>query len=370
MRKKIAVRRISVFVAGLTRLLFLLLPTLTYSGQAVAAGFDCAHAATPTEIYICLDYRVSDLDSALHTLYNEAQQQAKDAIALGNAQKRWLAQRNRCTSPECLLKTYRSRIAELSPSHTLAKEPEATLPWDLAPPKSLQAKGLNIRRVIYTNPTGQRLIVSYTNKAHRELGFADFATGKFIAEKDVQWVPRVNEDPVAFVLKSTGEIFERADPDRVNGGALRSEEDADSPYLLGTHGLGAALPFTTFRRGFCHKHDFIGVHVQDKKVLVGFVDSPEGGCYEGDPTLPIDQYFFEYPVIIGSSLFSGWHPELHVIRFNEELYSGSPQIGRKAILAWESDLKSLIPDDLCNGDGECLLGRLARLIKRAQQSIH
>lgn len=88
-----------------------LLPQL---GQA--ASFDCAKAASFVEKAICSRGNLSRLDDALAENYS-----AMRAANIGDGarrhlqatQKKWLAERNRCTDERCVANAYRQRIDEI-----------------------------------------------------------------------------------------------------------------------------------------------------------------------------------------------------------------------------------------------------------------
>ncbi len=83
---------------------------------AQAASFDCAKAAGSDERAICADRTLNDLDVQMATKY----QFLRGLFAMGargamqDSQQDWLAKRQRCGGDTaCLLKSYRTRIAEL-----------------------------------------------------------------------------------------------------------------------------------------------------------------------------------------------------------------------------------------------------------------
>lgn len=84
------------------------------AGTVHAAGFDCARAATPVEKLICADAILSQDDEDLAEAYRQALAQGKQAGAVREAQRRWLAQdRNRCADLACLRASYARRLEVL-----------------------------------------------------------------------------------------------------------------------------------------------------------------------------------------------------------------------------------------------------------------
>ncbi len=81
-----------------------------------APSFDCTKASTFSEKAICNDPLLGKLDGALSENYKYML--ASDIgdggrIDLKTTQKKWLAERNKCTDNQCLATTYRKRIDEV-----------------------------------------------------------------------------------------------------------------------------------------------------------------------------------------------------------------------------------------------------------------
>ncbi|MGK8187053.1 lysozyme inhibitor LprI family protein [Serratia marcescens] len=94
----------------------LLLAALAAPFAAPAASFDCAKAAGSDERAICANRTLNDLDVQMATKY----QFLRGLFAMGargamqDSQQSWLTKRQRCGGDTaCLLKSYRTRIAEL-----------------------------------------------------------------------------------------------------------------------------------------------------------------------------------------------------------------------------------------------------------------
>jgi uncharacterized protein YecT (DUF1311 family) len=82
-----------------------------------AASFDCSKAATQSERLICGDQQLSSADDQLARVYAEAVLRASNQGALISEQRSWIKTgRDTCQDAECMLKAYKSRIAELQSS--------------------------------------------------------------------------------------------------------------------------------------------------------------------------------------------------------------------------------------------------------------
>jgi uncharacterized protein len=88
-----------------------------WATQALAAGFDCAKAATKVEKLICNDPALSQLDDQLSQKYIETQASSSDKDAVKKQQLDWLKNaRNACESVDCLKTAYADRLAQLGNS--------------------------------------------------------------------------------------------------------------------------------------------------------------------------------------------------------------------------------------------------------------
>lgn len=83
---------------------------------AHAVSFDCTKASTFVEKAICIDPLLGKLDDALSANYthmrasNIGDGARKD---LKTTQQKWLSERNKCTTSECVTSAYRKRIDEV-----------------------------------------------------------------------------------------------------------------------------------------------------------------------------------------------------------------------------------------------------------------
>ncbi|AKM03842.1 hypothetical protein ABD05_27600 [Burkholderia pyrrocinia] len=88
---------------------------------AQAASFDCAKASTFVEREICGNPALSRLDDALNADYkhvvddfaNYPVEDPPEYHQFVASQKVWLKARNRCTTTQCLIDSYRKRIDAL-----------------------------------------------------------------------------------------------------------------------------------------------------------------------------------------------------------------------------------------------------------------
>jgi uncharacterized protein len=94
--------------------LLVALTALFVSSSAFAVSFDCAKASTFAEKTIYSDPLLRKLDDALSSNYKAmlGADFGGSAENLRNDQRKWIANRNKCTTRECLVATYRERIDE------------------------------------------------------------------------------------------------------------------------------------------------------------------------------------------------------------------------------------------------------------------
>jgi uncharacterized protein len=81
--------------------------------EARAASFECAKASTAVEKLICSDAKLSVLDTRLAQAYRQALATPAVAQRVKPEQRRWLAERNKCTDVACLTAAYQKRLADL-----------------------------------------------------------------------------------------------------------------------------------------------------------------------------------------------------------------------------------------------------------------
>lgn len=107
---------------------------LAPAGSAWAASFDCTKAATQVEKAICANSMLSALDTRMANAYGLARWRMPE---VKQEQRNWLAQRNTCTSDDCLAAAYRGRIVALA-AHVARYEKDAGhFPSDEEPYASL-----------------------------------------------------------------------------------------------------------------------------------------------------------------------------------------------------------------------------------------
>lgn len=109
----------------------LALGSMLIPGMLLAAGFDCARAASAAEKAICADAGLSALDEHLARYYDAGRMVLKEgAPCLQSDQHRWLQRRNACRDNACLKDVYLDRLAELD-----ALQPGATAIRNVALPE-------------------------------------------------------------------------------------------------------------------------------------------------------------------------------------------------------------------------------------------
>jgi uncharacterized protein len=87
---------------------------LSSANIVFAASFDCAKASSKVEKVICDDSEISTLDDNLAEVYKKALAITNDKESLKSEQKKWLKERNGCSSSDCLKEFYASRIQKLN----------------------------------------------------------------------------------------------------------------------------------------------------------------------------------------------------------------------------------------------------------------
>ncbi|QXI26483.1 lysozyme inhibitor LprI family protein [Pseudomonas vanderleydeniana] len=100
------------------------LPLFCHGAQA--ASFDCGRAKQPTEIAICGDRQLNDLDVEMATTYRLL----RGLFAMGNRgamqdeQLTWLAERNACGSDNaCIERQYQKRLGQLKQRYDRIEKP-------------------------------------------------------------------------------------------------------------------------------------------------------------------------------------------------------------------------------------------------------
>lgn len=90
-------------------ILLLISPT-----SAFAVSFDCSKASTFVEKAICSDPLLGKFDDALSENYKGmlGADFGGSKNSLKAAQRKWLANRNKCTNNKCLIDAYRKRVDE------------------------------------------------------------------------------------------------------------------------------------------------------------------------------------------------------------------------------------------------------------------
>ncbi len=84
--------------------------------QTANPSFDCGNARTRSEIAICNDATLANLDRQMAAQFNSGMSQADDEQQrlLKRTRDRFLSYRNRCGNNACIAQTYQSRMREIS----------------------------------------------------------------------------------------------------------------------------------------------------------------------------------------------------------------------------------------------------------------
>ena len=90
---------------------------------AWSASFDCGKASTGTEITICADKELSELDDEMAAQYRHVVARHPDPALIRERQRAWLTERNRgAGAPTCLKRLYGARIEELEGNATAFRQ--------------------------------------------------------------------------------------------------------------------------------------------------------------------------------------------------------------------------------------------------------
>jgi len=324
--------------------------------SAVAAGFDCKKAGAPLEKLICMDYRLSDLDEQLAQVYAEALDKAADKTALKANQKRWLAQRGKCAKFECVMQAYMQRIGELAPG----TKPVRTLdlpqgmPWDFQATSGFTQSGLSRSK----RDIDALLVTEY--KWSPETKSKNYQIINFVTRQKSTW-----ED-----------ILQLPSPDQTRSIQF-------GPYKLGwesgsytqcrgeieSTGLRvekSVPPANAARQSVKHllalKRENWSVYLADSE------DCP-------DTSMDIRLVNFFHALFWKQNLFLSDDKEF-IVRFDENLNTGSKLVGKKVFLPWAEDIAGLTKDCTAQSDKSllsttehyiCVDTQLKRLIETVQR---
>ncbi|APS31967.1 lysozyme inhibitor LprI family protein [Pectobacterium brasiliense] len=92
-------------------------------------AMDCSKASTDTEKMICASSRLQQLDAVLNKAY-QGYVKKEDKMQALQAQRAWLAERDRCKDDVCLGNAMVSRIQTLSGSENISLITKASDQWD------------------------------------------------------------------------------------------------------------------------------------------------------------------------------------------------------------------------------------------------
>lgn len=87
---------------------------LLLAGMPAWAAMDCSRARTNAEKMLCSNSRLMQADEQLAFAYREAIRRGVNPQELIESQRTWVREaRDACNDPECMLRAYRDRIADL-----------------------------------------------------------------------------------------------------------------------------------------------------------------------------------------------------------------------------------------------------------------
>ncbi len=146
----------------------LLITTLLGTSLLYSTSFNCRKASSKIEYLICGDNELSTLDEHLAIAYKNAKKY-ENPQRLKLEQRKWIHQRNVCTTVLCLQKSYTKRLATLE-GYAKGEQPK---PWS----GTFQLGESDDKIVIKPS-----MSFSYTNITNRDFG-CDIK-GKFTKVKD------------------------------------------------------------------------------------------------------------------------------------------------------------------------------------------
>ncbi len=111
-----------------SRIIFFVVVFLS-SMSAFAVSFDCSKATTFVEKTICSDAKLSEMDDALNDNYRSMASSnfGGSVKELKKEQIRWIKQRNKCQTRQCIVDSYKKRLDEtcdygvISGAHPICK---------------------------------------------------------------------------------------------------------------------------------------------------------------------------------------------------------------------------------------------------------
>lgn len=307
-----------------------------FSANTGAASFNCARVVSAIEKFICLDYRISDMDSDLARIYERERLTSTRNSSIQASQRTWVAMRNRCTSFACVRDAYLDRISELSPSvggRYASKRPGSIKNWD------------------YVAPSGYFL--------SRFL----FWDGRLMAEQGELLFP----GGWRWVFLDDGKVISRALNDK-------SPDYLPSFVLKGRMQLGQEFSVSSVGSSMCRT----GVGEQGLRVegRVGFkggkasrilvalvrgewIDSEASpDCFEVE--LNHRRANFIQAAVFENSFY--WLERDFILRFDDMLWTQSNLVGEKVFLVWGDELSEMVALHCKVYDRACADKRLLKLI--------
>ena len=335
-------RRVFAFVA------FILCACACLNVQA--ASFLCHQKLSDLELLICMDYRLSSLDSELSAAFRRASQSPKVRAELRIAQKAWLEQRNRCGSFDCVRSSYLVRLTQLNPE--LSRSSGKAQPsdrWHYVPENGFEFfGGLFESNSINVGVRELRLQRDAIGRFANEYRTVSLETGKSSPSKEPFAGMPIRQELVG-------------QPDGVQFADLR----------LGSIGNSCSSAVDKFGLSVLSKDGNLRGANAQVLVAIGLTpmdSSMPPNCSE--ITLNFPRLDFFQSVVVGEFFY--WKSKQFVIRFGEHLISESNLIGKKVWLAWGRDLKLLVgnpclPINAELPDRACMDRRLGMIHQRIQK---
>ena len=298
-------------------MLFYFLPNVAFG-----AGFDCKKAKSEHEILICMDYRLSDLDSQMNQIYSAKLAKSLKRGQLRYQQQLWIKERSKCLKFECFVKSYLKQMAKLSPDESPDYELKNSYlePWEY-----MTQKNEKLYPSIFLNGNGVVWLETHDLKGHSRK-FINYATMETkVADSYTFEVAKIigNTQP----LRNFGKYQVGNAPGNY-GGCLES---------LADFGLQVTEANSTLKS-----------HIKSKRLIAlkqgNFkIYRSNSDCNETE--LKIEPLSFYQSVIVENSIFL--IDEDFALRFDDSLYTSSKLLGTRVFLVWNEDLIGLIGDE-CN----------------------
>ena len=305
--------------------------------SATAASFECGRASSHIEKLICLDYRLSDLDSELAAVYADMRAQPSAKSEMQTEQRKWLAVRNRCASFSCVRDAYIDRLSALSPT-------TAEIYAAMRAPSS--------KRWEYVAPAGSTIARSFI--LHGQIMTQQ--SGPFLSKK-WEWVMLDDGKTIA------QEFTDRLPPYEPG---LRDKQPISLGQNLELSSAGSSMCFNGVGElGLTVDESVDHISKRRSRILVALIREerssyePIGSCFEVE--LNHRRASFSETTVFDDSLY--WIDKTFSIRFDQQLWTQSNLVGRKVFLLWGNDLSGMVDPHCKTYDRECADKRFDKLLK-------